>query len=212
MVEGSGGPTAPSPSLGNAEPTRSDPEHPGRPPLPRGRPVTHADVDALIAALRRELPGFAVRFKDESRLQRALGWLLRPINRRYLTHFTTVMGGQVWFPSRAAFRATDPAAIYVTLCHEAVHLHDARRFPLLFELSYVLLLPVGVTARSYWEFRAYRESMRVWLALHGSVSDPMIEVLVAHFTGPEYFYMCPFPVWIRARLCAARDRMAAQLR
>jgi hypothetical protein len=39
------------------------------------------------------------------------------------------------------------------LRHEAVHLRDARRFPVLFELSYLAALPAVFTARAWWEWR-----------------------------------------------------------
>jgi hypothetical protein len=166
-------------------------------------------VAELVAALERELPGFAVCFKTDSRLQRAIGRLLRPINRRYLTDYTTVMGGKAWFPSREAFAATHPESLYVTLCHEAVHLHDAARWPVLFQLSYLLLLPAGLTMRAFWEWRAYRESIRLWMALDGTVSDARIEALVNIFSGPEYLYMCLFRRWIRQALRNARAAHAA---
>jgi hypothetical protein len=163
-------------------------------------------VEALVAALARELPGFAVCFKTDSRLQRAIGTLLRPINRRYLTDYTTVMGGKAWFPDRRSWERADPESLYVTLCHEAVHLHDAARWPVLFQLSYLLLLPMGLTMRAFWEWRAYGESIRLWVALDGDVSDARIEGLVNLFSGPEYFYMCLFSRWIRASLRNARSR------
>jgi hypothetical protein len=182
----------------------------GRPPLPAIPPrrPTWADVDALTAALSDRHRGFAVRFKDESRSQRGLAWLLRPVNPRYATHYTTVLFGRIYFPSRQGYEAADPAAIYATLRHEAVHLEDMRRFPVLFELSYLLLLPAGLTMRAFWELRAYRESMRVLHVTGATISDAYIEDLVARFAGLEYFYMCPIRALVRARLLVWRARLA----
>ena len=48
---------------------------------------SQADLDACVAALGRELPRFAIRYKDESRLQRLIARLVWPFNRTYLVLF-----------------------------------------------------------------------------------------------------------------------------
>ena len=57
-------------------------------------PVSDAALDALVESLRAEFPRFALRYKDESRLQRLIAALLRPFNDRYLSGYTTVMFGR----------------------------------------------------------------------------------------------------------------------
>ncbi|MCB9524475.1 MAG: hypothetical protein H6702_14040 [Myxococcales bacterium] len=177
------------------------------PPIPQGRPVTSEDVDALIEAMRRGLRGFDVRFKDESWLQRAIARAVRPFNRHYLSSYTTVMFGKIYFPSRRWYALTTPFDLYALLRHEAVHLRDAQRFPVLFELSYLLCLPVGVTARAGWEWRGYAETFRVWAAVKGEIPDWLIESTAERFTGADYLYMWPFPQDIRRRLIRLRRRL-----
>lgn len=177
------------------------------PPIPQGRPITPADVDALVAAMRCDLRGFDVRFKDESRLQRAIAALVRPFNRHYLSSYTTVMFGKIYVPSRRWYALTDPFDLYALLRHEAVHLRDAQRLPVLFELSYLLCLPAGLTARAFWEWRGYAESFRVWAAVKGEIPDWMVEATAQRFTGSDYLYMWPFPRHIRRRL----ERLRAEL-
>ena len=177
------------------------------PPIPAGRPITFADVDQLTDALRAGVRGFDVRFKDESRLQRLIARLVWPFNRHYLTRYTTVMFGKVYFPSRRWYTLSDPFDLYALLRHEAVHLRDAQRLPVLFELSYLLCLPVGLTARAFWEWRGYAETFRVWAAVKGEIPDWLVEATARHFTGADYLYMWPFPRDIRRRL----ERLRAEL-
>lgn len=175
-----------------------------------GRRFTRAELDAYVDALARELPGFAVRYKDESRLQRLIARLVWPFNRTYLTHYTTVMFGRVYFPSRAWAARMHPADLYRTLRHEAVHLRDARRWPGWFQLSYLLLPPVGPGLRARWEWRAYAESLRVDLELTGEITDATLEQIARRFTGPDYLFMDPRPRSIRRRLWALRARLLAE--
>jgi hypothetical protein len=166
-------------------------------------------VAAYEVALRAELPRFAICYKDESGLQRAIGAVVRPFNRDYMTRYTTVMFGRVYFPSRAWCERLGPETVYKVLRHEAVHLRDARRYPGLFHLSYLFALPAVFTARAWWEWRAYLETMRVEVELHGHVSDATLRYLERCFTGPDYLFMCPFPRFVRRRLEAARAAMLA---
>ncbi len=177
-----------------------------------GRIVTESDVTALEQALSQELAGFAIGYKDESRVQAIIGAVVRPFNRRYMTRYTTVLFGTVWFPSRAWRQRVGPRAIYETLRHEAVHLRDARRFWGFFHLSYVLLLPAGLTMRAWWEWRAYTESLRVQAELDAAIDDETLRWIEACFTGPDYLYMWPFPRFIRRQLQDLRVRILQEQR
>jgi hypothetical protein len=179
--------------------------------LPIARPVTAADVADLEARLAAELPRFAVRYKDESRLQQVIARLVRPFNRTYLTQYTTVMFGRVYLPSRAWCERQGPETVYRILRHEAVHLRDARRWPGLFHVSYLVLLPAGLTMRAFWEWRAYAETLRVEAELTGDISDGLLSHVERCFTGPDYLFMCPFPGWVRARLRRLRTRLLAEM-
>jgi len=175
------------------------------------RTIDSAALAAYIEALSRELPRFAIRYKDESRVQRGLATFVWPFNRRYLDVYTTVMFGRVYFPSRAWCEAVGPEAVYRILRHEAVHLRDARRWPVLFAVSYVLGAPSIFTLRAIWEARAYAESLRVSMELEGDVSDAELERIARLFTGAEYLFMCPFPRFVRRRLRSLRDRLREEL-
>ena len=163
-------------------------------------PFCEPRLCACIEGMEAALPRFAVRFKDESAMQRAVAVLVRPFNRDYLTRYTTVWFGRVYFPSRGWCREQGPEALYVTLRHEAVHLRDARRFPILFELSYLFALPAVFTARAWWEWRGYAETMRAIHDVGGALTDDLLDHIERQFTGASYLYMCPFPRFVRRRL------------
>jgi hypothetical protein len=60
--------------------------------------------DELVAVITREIPGFKIRFKTDSRLQKLIGFVLRwviPFNRRYMTDYTSTFYPDVFFPSRS---------------------------------------------------------------------------------------------------------------
>ncbi len=175
------------------------------------RSIGPADLADLEARLAHELPRFGLRYKDESRLQRLIGAAVRPFNARYLTDYTTVMFGRVWFPSRAWCERQGAAGVYRILRHEAVHLRDARRWPGVFQFSYVFLLPAGLSARAWWEWRAYAETVRVEAEIDGRVSDATLAHIARAFTGPDYLFMFPFPRLVRRRLEALRGRVLAEL-
>lgn len=175
------------------------------------RTITEADVAQLEAKLEAELPGFGIGYKDESDVQRSIARAVRPFNPTYMTHYTTVLFGKVWFPSRAWRAAVGPRAIYETLRHEAVHLRDARQYWGFFHVSYVLLLPAGLTFRALWEWRAYAESLRVQAELDGTIDDASLRFIAARFTGPDYLYMWPFEGFVMARLIALRGRILEEI-
>lgn len=175
-------------------------------------PIDDADaaLDDLLAAMTRELPGFRLACKADAPLQRAIAALLWPVNRQYMTDYTTVLGRTIWSPWRDPRRALGSAGLLELLAHEAVHLLDAKRFPLLFEVSYLLLpLPVVVTARALWEARAYRVSARLRRRLGAAVDEAWIEAVVRRFVGPDYAWMAPFPWlvrwWLRRELARFGD-------
>ncbi len=173
--------------------------------------ITDADVAALEMQLLDELPGFAIGYKDEDRLQQLIGRLVRPFNATYLTDYTTVLFGVVWFPSRAWRAQMGPRVIYEILRHEAVHLRDARRFPVFFHVSYLLLpLPAVLTMRAWWEWRGYTETLRVVQQLDGFIPDSLLNHVEQRFVGSDYLFMWPFRRHIRGRLAALRRRLSAE--
>lgn len=87
---------------------------------------------------------------------------------------------------------------YVALRHEAAHVRDQRRFTLpLFLATYFAVLPVGVTLRAFWEWRGYREHVRIDLEEMGWVRPETVDDIVAAFSSRGYLWMLPIPRFVR---------------
>lgn len=87
--------------------------------------------------VRTYVPKFRVAFKDESVVQRILGFFVYPFNQQFMTNYTTTFYPVVYFPSRAAYEGS-PDNSFSVLAHEMVHLLDTIRYPFWFRVSYAL--------------------------------------------------------------------------
>ena len=169
--------------------------------------VTQEDIDRLLAELKRDIPNLDVCFKTDSRLQQLIGRLVAPFNPHYLTKYTTVMGGKIWLPSRQFMQEKEVTWLYALIRHEAVHLRDMKKYPILFQVSYLLFLPMGLTMRALWEWRAYKVSIQTEFELKGDISDEYIEYVAEQFAGPAYLYMWPFRGHIRRKVQQEKERL-----
>lgn len=152
----------------------------------------------LVEQIQKEFPRFQIYEKENSLWMKLLYHLtfMRFWNPHFMRNYVTAMFGRVWMPRNLIGSLTG----YEILRHELVHIRDARRFPIFFELSYLFLpLPIIFTARAYWEFRAYCESLRVEAETFGCVHRENVDFYVKQFTGSYYLWMCPFPNFVRKR-------------
>jgi hypothetical protein len=177
-----------------------------------------ADVnryDALVEALRAEIPGFRVIRKDQSRFHRAIHYALIGVTfgkmRSYLDSYQTTIGKTVYVT--ADWDATSADERYVTLRHEAIHLRQFRRYTLPgMAILYVLLpLPLGLAwFRARFEQEAYAESIRAAAEVWGidyPRRTPYREHIIEQFTGASYGWMWPF----RASIERWYDRVLASV-
>ena len=156
--------------------------------------------DKLVEALREEFPRFRIIRKDQSRFQRAIHYALVAITfggmRRYLDTFQTTIGSTVYVTSD--WDDWEPDRRYVTLCHEAIHLRQFRKYTLPgMALLYVLLpLPMGLAwFRAQFEKEAYAEGIRAAAEVWGPAYPRRLEYrehVIGQFTGPSYGWMWPF--------------------
>ena len=122
--------------------------------------------------------------------------LMRFWNPDFMSAYVTVMFGRVYMPAHLIGTLTG----YMVLRHERIHLRDARRWPILFELSYLFFpLPILITLRAYWEYRAYCESLVAEAEIYGYARRDSIEFFVNQFVGSYYLWMFPFPNFLRER-------------
>jgi hypothetical protein len=102
------------------------------------------DVNTLHAfegEVSKAIPGFEIRYKNASTMQRVLGWLVFPFNPEYLTKYISTFAPKVFFPSKDYYEST-PRSSFVTLAHELVHMMDSAKNPWWFRISY--MLPQGL--------------------------------------------------------------------
>ncbi len=94
------------------------------------------------------------------------------------------------------------------LRHEAVHVRDQRKYHVLFWLTYILLpLPGPLTLRGFWEWRAYRVTLRALMERYGTLTSTDEATVTRHLSGPLYWWAVPRS--LAARLVA---REAQRLR
>lgn len=187
-----------------------------------------AILESLVAKIQARLPGFEIRYKDESRLQKLIGFLLF-FNKAYMTSFITTMFGKVYFPTRSRVEE-NPRGTWKTLAHEYVHLLDDRdhklfkptylypqilaagallalgafwcAWALLCLLCLVALAPWPAKYRTKWEMRGYAMSMAVNFWRYGRVTLDQMERIGENFWGPNYYYMCRSERKVRMQLKA----------
>lgn len=155
---------------------------------------------ALLDEIRREIPGFRIVHKHESRLQRLIADALKVLTfggqTSYLDTYQTTIGRTVYVTSD--WDSLPAEQRYATMRHELIHLRQFRKYSLVgMALLYVLLpLPLGLAwFRARFEWEAYVESIRVGAELHGRAyveSGPFRERIVSQFTSGAYGWMWPF--------------------
>jgi len=171
--------------------------------------------EALVQALRTEIPGFRIVRKDQSRMHRAIHHFLKAITFGrmcdYLDSYQTTIGKTVYVTSD--WDEWSPDQRYVTLRHEAVHLRQFQRLTLpVMALLYVMLpLPMGLAYfRARFEMQAYEETIRAAAEVYGqsyASSDAHREYVIENFTSASYGWMWPF----KGSLNRWYDRVLASL-
>ena len=190
--------------------------------------------DALYSVIKRRIPEFRVKFKDESKFQRLIG-KLAIFNPGYMTSYTSTFGANVWFPSREFVNSNRRRAFKI-LAHEYVHLLDRKNHKIMFELFYVapqvfgifavfsvlsvisswwllslialvFFMPLPALARAVLEFRGYTMGLAINLWCHGEILDETRDDIVAQFCGWNYYKMWPFESVIRRWIADAEMRI-----
>jgi hypothetical protein len=171
-------------------------------------------TEAFVREMKDEFPDFAIHYKDESALQRAIHTALAVVTlggqRKYLTHYHTVLFGKLWVP-RAWDRMSDVSR-YVLLRHERVHLRQrARMGDVWMGIVYLLwIFPLGLAwGRARIEWEAYEETIRATAETEGlAAAAALREEIVRRFVGPDYGWMWPFrgqvERWFDEALASAR--------
>ena len=117
--------------------------------------TTHEDVKDALWAL-----GVEVRHKRTSWLMRTLGVVLGLVGIDFRRFWTTIGPSVIYAPDHV--NLDDLAPHHTVILHELVHIGQARRLPVLWQLSYILLpVPFGLAwFRWRWEREAYLIDIR----------------------------------------------------
>jgi hypothetical protein len=154
--------------------------------------------EKLLAEIRAEFPRFAIRYKRDSRLQRAIGVFLFIITfggqRTYVRGYYTAMFGRLYVPDAWDRLADDDR--YILLRHERVHLRQRRRMTGIGMAIVYLLLPLPfflAYGRARLEWEAYQETIRATAEIHGvKAAEDLRAMIVRRYTSGEYAWMWPF--------------------
>lgn len=154
--------------------------------------------EQLINEIKENHPKFSIKFKDQNKFQYHLSKIAKYLGTDYMKYTTTIFS-TVWFSNQEVYEK-NPAWDITVLLHEWIHLHDQKKYPVIFHISYFLMLPFVFTMRSYWEKRGYTTNLMVFKK-RKFTKESISEMLVPIFTGVSgYFWMWPFPkkinLWI----------------
>lgn len=166
------------------------------------------DVDLLEMSILTEFPSFKIVNKSDSWLMRVVNVILKILTlgaqSTFMSGYTTTIGNTVYVSSNWISYTTSQRLII--LRHERVHMRQRKKYTMpLFTLLYLFAyLPGGLAYfRMKFEKEAYEETMNAMCDL--LISGPQLlqtkeykAQMVAHFTGPEYFWMWPFKKSIEA--------------
>ena len=185
------------------------------------------NFDALENIIKERVPGFQIKFKDESPFMKFLGKIMF-FNKRFMTGYITTIGKTIYFPGRQEFEE-NRGGYFKTLCHEYVHVMDYVQRPVRFILGYIFpqllavfslgailalinpwfllfllallfAAPIPSPGRAESEFRGYGMSckVRIW---KGEIIDAnLLKQYADTFTTSAYYFMWPFRKNVDKRL------------
>ncbi|MEM6954441.1 MAG: hypothetical protein AAF411_23810 [Myxococcota bacterium] len=156
------------------------------------------ELAAYEASLKAEFARLRFIDKRDDRFSKLIDGALRIVTlggqSRYMTHYVTTIGQTIYLPTSWAERPETERLI--TLRHEAVHLHQFRRFGIvLMSVLYLLpFFPLGLAyGRARLEWEAYAETLRATRELRGlAAASALRPHITRQFTGPAYGWMWPF--------------------
>lgn len=181
----------------------------------------------MVAVIKKRVPDFQIKFKDEDPLMKFLCVLLFFLK---FSKTITTFGKTVYFPSRAVLEE-DPDKYFPTLCHEYVHVLDYVENPIKFMLGYLFpqelaifslfsilallnpyfflflicllfLTPIPAPFRTRTELRGYGMSCKVaaWQNKDPDYTNFIKERSIGSFTSATYYFMCPFVNYVSKEL------------
>lgn len=146
-----------------------------------------------------EFPDFKIVPKTSSKMMTYISKFLRFITFGYNTNFDsfiTTIKNTMYVPN--GWEEKSDFDKYVILCHETIHLRQAKRYSfVLFAFLYVFVpIPLGFAwFRASFEMEAYEVQIRLMKAkygIHHVQSDEFRSFIISQFNSANYGWMMPF--------------------
>lgn len=90
----------------------------------------------FYSELARMMPGFQIKYKNESTLMKIIGAILF-FNPSFMTGYVTTLGKTVYFPTRNGLENMQSLHSLGTLAHEYRHSYDNKKWSIAFPLIYL---------------------------------------------------------------------------
>lgn len=158
--------------------------------------ASEEDYDRLVKDVVEEFPDFSLVAKAESRLMRAIGFLLKVMtfgkNSSFMTSFTTTIGDTVYTPTEWMKKTAEERIR--TLRHERIHLRQQQRHGRAwFSFLYIFAwFPIGFAKfRRDFEMEAYEETLRAIVEQRGAqfiFNRTLKDRIVSNFVSANYFW------------------------
>lgn len=186
-------------------------------------PIVQAYKEQVISKFS---PNFKLEWKSKSKLMKALKVLLF-FNQRFMEYFTTFFE-TVYVPDD--WNTFSPTSALSIIAHEAVHIYDSKKNPLMgflyvtpqilfpiiaiglafvspwfLLLALLVALPLPSFFRFYYELRGYRMNLLLLEKYSGWAKDSEIYLatrthIIEQMVGPAYFFMMPFKSYVEKKL------------
>lgn len=183
----------------------------------------------LEAAIKEKVPGFKIKFKDESILMKIIEKLM--FFNKDFKNYTITIGKTVYFQSRKLLEENIEEYFYI-LSHEAVHVFDYIKHPILFIIGYLFpqiftilaffgifnpyfllailfAAPIPAPYRTWAELRGYKMSCKVrfWDGWSPEKIESRIKNrYVNAFIKSAYYFMFPFKSYIISKLLKYKEQ------
>lgn len=142
--------------------------------------------------------GVKVKLKSESKFMKFLGWLLKPINPKFMTSFWTTLFTTVYAPS--SFKIENEAEyknVKSILEHEKIHVDDFKKHHIWFILTYFFPPFIFAYGRFYWERKAYLPELLYLSDVHAyTLFYYKLNLICDNISGGPYLYAWPRP-WVK---------------
>lgn len=182
--------------------------------------ITNPILGRLVEYAHNEVTGFDIKYKDDSKFMKVLGFLSKPFNPRFMSDFSTTVGTTMYVPKNDFLYCQND---YIeVVAHELVHMRESQQqgsvlyflryfFPqvlallsffaigaiwspwfLLSLLFLLFLAPMPAPGRREIELEGYTMSLavRYWQTMQ--LLEPDFTGVARQFIGPAYYFMWPW--------------------